>query len=220
MLPGTTYENLNGRGGSAALEIGIHPLEGDHVMVFFAGHGTGVNGFLGRYRRIANRLVRRGVGAVVHSSDPRGSVDDLRRVLDYVNEHAEEITGRRNPEIWLMGDSAGASAAASVATEYKVTKLLLLGLPHAHDLRRYRGELRVAIGSRDVFGTATSLETVASARQASRSEFQVVPGASHGFHGPLANIRFGRAFGWAFAGDQGFPKLRTRRAARPASELR
>lgn len=213
MAKAASYKILRGSAGESPLEIGVHPLQSKRIIVIYAGHGTDVDGKFNKYPKIARNLVKRGAGAVVHASDPRGSIDDLRLVLKYVKKHARDICGCDDPEIYLGGHSAGADTAAQVAEEYGVKRLLLIGATKTSStLRNFKGKVFVTIGARDAYGLSASKSHYKEAVNAESRELVIVPRAEHGFHGPISHRTYHKAYYWAFADDVGYPKFRTRRA--------
>ena len=212
-----SYEDVAVR-DSGHLGIVVHPCEHAGAIIIncpgFRGH---INGYNNKYVTLADFLVRQNVGAVVRMPNierPQAEykhelLDDLRAVMDYALLFAEEITGVPDPEIYLMGFSAGGYAVASVAAEYpQVTKILLMAPsgPHGDSLSKFSGDVYIAIGNNDtVVGSDSGGKYYELATGARTRQLVFINNCDHQFTGRVNGQIMSKAPLWAFAGDRTFP---------------
>jgi predicted esterase len=146
------------------LPIIIHPKNSGIIIINYPGFNGEINGYNNKYRTLA-KLMQERIGAVIQSGnqyhemlDYKESVkDDLRAVIEYSLENAENICQTKIPTIYLVGFSAGASAIAAVAHEYPAVSKILLISPSADagfeslqkGLSEYTGEVYILSGSND-----------------------------------------------------------------------
>jgi len=204
------------------LDLCVHSLAASHIIINYPGASRDVDGFRGRYKAIAAELQDRQLAPTVRVNNPfiRGvdypSVlcDNLRFVIDYVLEHAEQICGRSDPSLYLMGHSAGASAIGAVAGEYpQVVKLLLLSPSldaGKEEIRRgladYAGSLHIVVGMEDNVVVPTQSRFFChAAGRADPNRFVALWRCDHDFHGADNDDLLRRAPRWAFFGDAEFP---------------
>lgn len=140
------------------LDIAIHPnLTAGRIIINYPGSRGHIDGFADKYIKLSQYIQGENLAAVVRCGNTKrqGFTWDtnLRQMIDYSLQHAIEISGIPNPEILLMGASAGASTIAAIAHEYPtVTKILLLAPSHdiGHfvlqtGLPRFQGEVYTVI---------------------------------------------------------------------------
>lgn len=199
----------------------IHSVpEAPAIIINYPGYGGSVDGFNGKYKKMAELMVERKLGAVVRMENrtnlgPNYLVGDLRQVLDKVTAHN---SGYAKPGalVYLMGASAGAGAIAAVAADYPVVTKILLFEPAGNagekiiqqGLARYKGSLNIVVGSgKDAIGEEYASKLIGWARQASRKELVVLPDCDHNFSGERNGMILSKAPFWAFAegGDPTFP---------------
>lgn len=201
----------------ATIDVAIHPLPSPCVVLMLPGYDGAIDGYAGKYTAIAELLRTRGVGAVVRAGNhvvPGHDFEDgcrfnARALLRGALRRAVAICGRPDPELYLLGMSAGASAFAAVAAEEpRVTKLLLLApsydaTPEAVDagLSRFQGELHVVVGANDAVVRDLPAQLVERATAARRRELRVIPDCDHQFRGERNGRVLSHAPLWAFLGD-------------------
>ena len=200
----------------------VHPNRSGRIIVNYPGRGGKINGYNQKHTRLANHLQEQGVGAVIRMENPSlGNgyyplvlLENLRSVVRYCLTEAEGICGTREPQIGLMGTSAGGAAVLAVGSEFpEVDKILALnasGDARREDiergLRAFRGDLYIAAGTEDELISPKTSEYYHSLATAARSRrFALIPGCDHQFKGERNGRIFSHATLWAFAGDESFP---------------
>ena len=175
-------------------ELAIHPLYNGKILINYPGAEGDVHGYNRKYETLANHIVGSELAAVVRSGNPYVGPWDrsLREMLSYVLGHSEEICGSKNPEIYLMGFSAGAGSISTLAWEYpEVTKILLMAPAIgvgadavAQGLGRYTGEVYIVIGDSDeIVKPDAGAVFLNFCDRASRKELFVIEGCDHQFRG-------------------------------------
>ncbi len=185
-----------GQEATINVEFAVHPNNSGRIIVNIPGSNGEIDGYRGKYKILGRHIQSDGLGAVVrvgnHFSDGFLQDVNLRSVMRYVEEYAWEICGNPEPEILLMGFSAGASAIAARAHEYPEVTRILLGAP-AKGMRgisvrdgisRFRGEVYIMIGDKDDnVGTDSGQVFYDWALDASKKELFVLPDCDHQFRG-------------------------------------
>lgn len=210
-------EGLLGPQG-VAFPIIVHPLKSQAIVVNYPGYQHDIDGYQGRYQQIADFISdRERIGAVVRAANhthPRldysqSIVKDLRAVLKYTLANSERICGAAKPEIYLMGFSAGASAAAAVLSDFPQIKKTLLIVPSRDapnalveaGLKSYRGELYIAIAAADErVGVSVGIDFFNMADKACVRESAVISNCDHEFSGETNGRILSSLPVWAFAG--------------------
>lgn len=171
------------------VDIRIHPAESDAIILLVPGVDGSVDGYDNKYRRIAERLNKKGY-AVVRMSHPFVSSQHwhapLTRVLSYIRENAQTICGKDEYELWAQGHSAGAAVLAMEAQDWpEITKLLLINTatalqPHniLEGLMNYDRDVLFLQGSDD-----PAAEEVEELAHSLSRAFIMVNGADHHFSG-------------------------------------
>jgi alpha/beta superfamily hydrolase len=161
-----------GRRTMPKVQLAAHPATSTKLVIIYPGlnatpdgesrHFTQAHPY--RYRRLAERLQSEGVAAVIRVANPpcgyygdgQVALDRLRRAIDYALEHARALCGNRRPELYLMGFSAGAGAAAALAGDYQPRRMLLIAPSGDVDpqriiagLKEYAGQLVLLVGEKD-----------------------------------------------------------------------
>jgi predicted esterase len=176
------------------LEVAVHPSDLGRIVGIYPGAGGNIDGHKGKYAKLAEHIRTNGIGAVVRCGNPipedHGLDVNLRAMLDYCMANAREICGREEPEIYLMGFSAGAGACAAVARDYPQISRMLLLAP-AEDVGReaidnglgsFGGWVYIFIGSHDeVVGSVSGRRFYDRAVSASHRELYEIPGCDHQF---------------------------------------
>ena len=209
---------------SEPIELGIeiYPSTTGKVVIHQPGFYEKLQGYKNKYRTLARLIKERMGAAILMDNEERDyhpfhetSTGDLLAVINFAVEHSREIAGVEEPEIYLMGFSAGGTSVASIAGYHPlVEKILLIGPSYAYDqdigrgiiaesLKRFQGEVFITQGDRDQYTDGHNIHPLATA--ATRSEFVVVPGCDHYFRGARNDFIYGKAPFWAFAGDTTFP---------------
>lgn len=170
------------------LDVRVHKLQSGKVVIILPGVDGSVDGFENKYVRMADNITSKQRKAVVRLSNPFISYyhweDNLREALAYVEESAQELFGTEDISIEIIGHSAGAAAAASLAWEYPaIKKLLLINTAAAvspekivDGLRKYSNDVRMVFGSED-----PSLPFAATLPNGTQVE--IIEGADHHFTG-------------------------------------
>ena len=186
------YRDLLGEKLKYEQELAIHPLKNRKILINYPGAEGDIHGYNRKYETLANHIVDSELAAVVRSGNPYvGKWDtSIRKMLDYVLEHSQEICGSKEPELYLMGFSAGAGSISTLAWEYpEVTKILLMapaiGVGEdavAKGLRQFTGEVYIVIGDSDEVVKPTAGEIFFNfCDVASRKELFVIEDCDHQF---------------------------------------
>lgn len=124
-------ETMNGVTIDCSLDIAIHPADSKVVLLTVPGVDGSVDGFENKYMKIAKSVQAKHGAAIVRIANPFITSyhweSNIRRALDYIMKHADEITGHKDIEIRIMAHSAGAATVAQIAWEYpEITRILLI----------------------------------------------------------------------------------------------
>jgi protein-tyrosine phosphatase/dienelactone hydrolase len=204
-------------------EINIHDCpESNVIIINYPGYQGDIDGYQGKYRMLADLIRRKGIGAVIRMDNQyrhgfryeTSVVADLKATIDYALANAESICSTREPELYLMGSSAGAGAIAIVAANYPQIKKVLLLAPGVdagksaieEAFGKFRGEVYIAVGEDDeCVGKEAGDYFLRLATGASKKTRVVIPNCDHQFQGSLNSKIVSKAPLWAFADDQSFP---------------
>jgi len=202
--------------GRLALDLAIHEVDNDIIIINYPGLGEDLNGPRNRYLNLANHLQESGMGTIVRMGNipdirlgnSKRMRDNLRFTIDYCLSLSE------TPRLYLMGLSAGASSIASIASDYpSIEKILLIapsedvGRRNIEDgLRGYSGEIYFTTGDSDeIADPANVREFFEIARKSKKKEFRIIPKCNHDFPGRDNSMIMSKAPFWAFNGDDSFP---------------
>ena len=198
------------------LELAIHPNKSGKIVVASPGANNPIDGFgedcgygiqqsIGAAVRTANRFpsdlqgqlgdkFRRFCGKVVK--------DTIRGAIRYSLEHAEEISGSKEPELYLVGYSAGGSGVAAVAHEFPQAGKILLMAPSGdtgqdafEGIAKYQGHVTVLVGGEDHLLNG-GIRYFMSAEKARSRCIRIIKGCGHQFTGH--HDQFDQAPLWAF----------------------
>jgi dienelactone hydrolase len=212
-----------GKETTISFEINIHDCpESNVIIINYPGYQGDIDGYQGKYRMLADLIRRKGIGAVIRMENrhPYGFlyetfvVGDLRATIDYALANAESICSTREPDLYLMGSSAGAGAIAIVAADYPQIKRVLLLAPAVDagktaieaSFGKFRGEVYIAIGEDDeCVGKKAGDYFLGLATSASKKTLVFIPNCGHQFQGEVNSKIMSKAPFWAFAGDESFP---------------
>src|SRR5258708_3223334 len=170
----------------------IHPnRQSNKIVIIYPGYNGNADGYSEKYRKIADHLVERGVGAVIRMENkpidglsyPSSLVANLDAAIEYAVEEKSHFCGKGATSIYLMGTSAGGSAVAAVCANWGtlVPKILLLA-PSGDargavaNLGNYRGDVYIAVGEKDeVVGKDAGQRFFDLALNASSRHLEVIP---------------------------------------------
>ena len=203
-------------GSPASVALAIHPNLSRRIIINVPGVFGDIHGYADKYKALATHVQTKGLGAVIrtggwdpHAGQPTADIP-LRAALQYARDHAWEICGEPEPEVMLMGFSAGASAIAGTAQEFpEVTRVLLLApsgdMGEAEvrkGLAEFKGEVCVVIGDEDeIVGPQAGQVFFDMATGASHKELVVVPHCGHKFRGEANGRIMSEAPFYAFSPD-------------------
>jgi hypothetical protein len=123
-------ETKNGVTIDCSLDIAIHPAQSNVTFVTIPGVDGSVDGYKNKYVDIADSVQQKHGVAVVRASNPFITSfhweSNIRRLLAYISENSERISGTLEPKLYIMAHSAGAAIIAQIAHEYPEIKRLLL----------------------------------------------------------------------------------------------
>lgn len=207
-----------GREFSLSYTIAIHPNRSGRIIINYPGYRGDIDGFEGKHRKLAQYMQGENLGAVVRGKGPghpdlAGFTIDLplRSMIDFSLENASRIAGTRNPELLLIGTSAGAGAVASVAHEYESVSRMLLMAPGDNmggeairkGLQRFAGEVFIVIGQNDEsVGVEAGRTFLRLATGARKKELFEIPNCNHKFRGEQNGRYMSQAPFYAFARDE------------------
>jgi len=175
------------------------------------------------YRDIAEILINQNIGAVVRSN---GLYTDevnfhdfndyfIHTFMDFIINNAEEICQHKDPDIYLIGYSSGASAVASIAAEYSQIKKVLLLAPSydsdqtqlTNNLNSYTGDLNIICANNDqvVYPSEVSWFYFQALMTTSR-KFVKLDNCDHEFNGAQNKEIIIKSPLWAFDGLSDFPE--------------
>ncbi|MDO8557911.1 MAG: hypothetical protein Q7S09_01810 [bacterium] len=203
-------------------QLMIDPCKSDTIIIIYPGYRGDADGYNGKYKKIAQFLIEKGIGAVIRSSNfavpgvdyAQSLKERLREVIAYALKHAQEISFSEPPRLFLVGLSAGAGAVAALASEFPSVEKILLIAPAAdvgkdamqHGLSGYSGELYITVGADDaVAGTEFPNTVYDWASNTKNRELIIVQDCDHQFRGEENGKILSKAFLWAFAGDDTYP---------------
>lgn len=198
----------------------IHICKTGIIIVMIPWANWTENGYCDKYLKIANNLVDRKIATVIRSSHPihtnypDSMITFVKELIQKIQLQAEELSGKKDPLIYLMGYSAGAWVVASVCWEFLAIKKILLIAPAidvwVENIRKwlssYTGEIYITLGDDDkVVGKYAWEAFLSEAIVASKKEFISIPHCDHQFSG-IENWKIlSKAPIWAFVGDSTFP---------------
>lgn len=197
---------------SLDLDLAVHPNALGRIIFNYPGIGGDIDGYNAKYKKLARYMQGEGLGAVVRSGMDfiAGFAKDteFRKMVDYALENAEAIAQSKQPEVLMMGFSAGASVIAATAYKYEQVSRILLMAPSGdmgmkeiiQGLQRFAGEVYIVIGQEDeVVGVEAGQRYCDLATGASKKELHIIPNCSHQFRGELNGRIMSQAPFYAFA---------------------
>lgn len=203
---------LLGQEIATPISLAIHPNLSGRIIVNIPGREGHIDGYCEKYKILSHYMQSKGLGAVVRTGNHfvKGFLPDLnlKAAMDYANQKAWEICGEPNPEILLMGFSAGASAIAARAHEYPQVSTILLCAPSGNmpeqtiteGLARFKGEVYIVIGENDdVVGPDSGKIFYDLATGARHRELFNITNCDHQFKGEVNGRIISEAPFYAFA---------------------
>lgn len=204
-------------------EINIHDCpECNVIIINYPGYQGDVDGYHGKYRTLADLIRRRGIGSVIRMDNQlrygfryeKSVVADLKATIEYALANSASICSSREPDLYLMGFSAGAGAVAIVAADYPQIKRVLLLAPSVdagksaieEAFGKFRGEVYIAVGEYDeCVGREAGDYFLGLATAARKKMLVVIPSCDHQFQGLVNGKIMSKAPFWAFADEKSFP---------------
>jgi pimeloyl-ACP methyl ester carboxylesterase len=204
-LPYLPDGDASGRRTMPTVHLAAHPTTCAKLVIIYPGLNATLEGenrqftqaHPSRYRYLAQEIQAEGIAAVIRVANPpcgyygdgQAAVDRLRRAIDYALSHARALCGNRGPELYLMGFSAGAGAAAALASDYHPKRMLLIA-PSGDvgprriiaGLKEYTGRLVILVGEKDeVVGRDAACLFDEISPAARRKQILFVPDCDHFF---------------------------------------
>jgi predicted esterase len=204
------------------LEVIVHPLpKASAIVINYPGVNGDINGYNNKYGKMAEMLHEKGFAAIQMGNAELGwflyeksVVEDLRAVIKYAIENASRICGNSNPDICLMGFSAGASAVAAVCADFPQVKKILLVAPSGdasesavtRGLSLFSGEVYITVGEDDeIVGQRAGEFFAKLVKRAVITRLCIIPTCDHQFRGTTNGKIMSKAPLWAFADDTSYP---------------
>jgi hypothetical protein len=196
------------------LELSLHPNTSGRIIINYPGWRGNIDGFNNKHKKLAQYMQGEGLGAVVRGKGPgfpdfEGFAIDtqLKKMLEYSLNNAEYLCSSQNPELLLIGTSAGGGAVAAVASEYDAVSRILLMAPainigeeEVEKMGEFPGEVFIVIGRDDtVVGVDSGKYFLDLAKRASRKELFVIDDCDHNFSGSANGRLMSIAPFYAFA---------------------
>lgn len=179
----------------APVDLAIHPNLSRRIVINIPGTRGEIDGYADKYKILGHHIQSVGLAAVVRTGNYFDNYPEdinLNAAIVYAKRHAWEICGEPDPEILLMGFSAGASAIAARAHQHSEVTRILLGAP-ARSMRginvkegmsKFKGEVYIIIGDNDDnVGTHSGKRLYDWATTASHKELFILPDCDHKFKG-------------------------------------
>ncbi|MDD5457735.1 MAG: hypothetical protein PHV30_12000 [Candidatus Margulisbacteria bacterium] len=225
IIAGLPITRLSVSRNGVPLEIAIHPLKSKKIVISIPGIFGNIDGYNDKYRKLADFIRSSGIGAVLRtdnlSQEDFGDeeyedalTNNVRFAIEYALEHSYKIAKTKSPDILLMGFSAGASAVAAVASEFKNVKSILLVAPSGDagktalesGLSKFKGKVFITVGYNDeVVGRRAGQIFYDLANKAAYKELIIVDDCDHQFRGRKNGLIMSKTPLWAFADDKTYP---------------
>jgi hypothetical protein len=208
---------------SFRVKIHSHP-QASAIVINYPGYNGDIDGYNKKYEKIARLIKDNDVAAVVQMGNEdrlgfiyeESLIGDLRATIEYVLANSASICATANPDVYLMGFSAGAGAIAAVAADYPSVKKILLIAPagdagdrNIRNLAHYRGEFYATVGAFDeVVGMHAGETFMELAVSATKKTFVIVSRCDHQFRGKQNGMILSKAPFWAFCNETTYPSAR------------
>ncbi len=187
-------ETMNDVTIDCSLDIAIHPADSKVVLLTVPGVDGSVDVFENKYVKIAENVQEQHGAAIVRIANPFITSyhweSNIRRTLDYIMKHTEEITGHKDIEVRIMAHSAGAATVSQIVWEYpEITRILLvnpatkLGIDKIqYGLSEFGGDrITVLFGSEDP--SVGDVDEIAKLSEAKNVHTHILEGVDHNFSG-------------------------------------
>ena len=202
------------------VELAIHPNNSKRIIIIVPGINGDIDGYADKYKVLALHMQSDNLGAVIRTDNEMiaGYLPDvkLRAALQYERENAYSVCGEPEPEVMLMGFSAGASAIAAIAHEYPEVKRILLFAPSGDmteklvkgGLKKFKGEVYIVQGEKDeVVGPKAGKLFNDLATSAIHKELFMIPNCNHQFMGEVNGRIMSEGPYYAFSETTSKPKF-------------
>ena len=207
----------------APIEIKIHPLNSNTIVINYPGFQGSIDGYNNKYLKIGGMVIVRRIGAYVQLGNTmweglsysQSVVDDLSFIIEVVIQNSINICGSINPDIYLMGFSSGGSAVAAICSKFPQVKKILLIAPSfdageiaiMEGLGKFTGEVYIANGDKDevIPYLVGHLYEQFSKKTAFKVKWSVIPNCDHYFKGSANGLILSQAVLWAFNDYLDFP---------------
>ena len=221
-----TQKIIDIKGTKFPMEIIIHEANTNAIIINLPGYGGDIDGYDKKYEKLAKYITENKLAAVVRMANVQVVGTDygktlsnaLRSAIEYAIKNSIEICGYDDPNIYLIGTSAGGGAVALVAHEYTEIQKILLVCPaggnvgtfaNPYDsIKQFTGGVSIVIGENDEVVGVDSGQYFASAAKVGNAEyveFIIIPNCNHNFTGEVNGRILSRAPFWAFGTDIVFP---------------
>lgn len=211
------------RRGRDEFMVSLHPAPGaGAVVINCPGYRGSVDGYANKYVTLGAHMAASGLAAVVRMPNierplneyRHGLLNDMRTVIAWTVQVAPALTGKTHPELYLMGFSAGAFAAASVAGEFPQVRKILLMEPAINEaivgtldlsLARFKGDAYIVVGDVNAVGPAAAEAYRRALSGAAKVDVVALTDCDHQFTGRRNGHILAKAPFWAFGNDATFP---------------
>lgn len=196
-------------------ELAIHPNNSKRIILNVPGLQGDIDGYADKYKKLAMHMQKNNLAGVVRTKghSVSGYLPDVlpRAAMQYIRENAFSICGEPEPEVYLMGFSAGASAVAAIAHEYPEIKGILLYAPSGDmeeknikkGLKNFSGDVCIIQGEDDeIVGPEAGRAFHRFATGAKSKELFMIPNCSHQFIGEANGRIMSEAPFYAFARNE------------------
>lgn len=205
------------------IPLAVNYTKTGKILINSPGLGGSKDGEEGIFSKIAKTLEAKNLASMVRYESSLFDfafkkigmepllMDNLRAVINYSLEHAKDICGSDQPELFLAGYSAGASTTAAISAEYKQTVKMLLIAPSVDidpatvekSLSEYTSELYLISGDKDQVINSQALNTIGQwAKNTKYKKIITIPNCDHDFSGKQNKQIFKQAYLWAFSGEE------------------
>ena len=202
----------------------VNPAPTGKIVISSPGFKGSRDGYQNKYKKVARWIQQLRIAAFIRyeivwlTDNMMDSYENeicqaLRVVIDYALAEAEEICQTSDPEIYLAGFSAGASASAVVSPEYNQVKGLLLIAPTIdagreklkEALPTYQGDLYITVGDLDYISEMTPEMMIQLSTSAQKIRLVEVANCDHQWTGKTNGRILSKSFIWAFNDDETYP---------------
>ena len=191
------FENGNylGQEFDCTIKSKIHPNKSGKIIINVPGFMGSIDGYNNKYETLANAMQNQNLGAVIRIRGHHfwGYLPDfqVRIALKLAIDNAIDICGKSNPDIYLMGFSAGAGSIAAIAHEYPQVKKILLVAPSfdmpihlvQDGLEKFQGKVVILQGENDEIVSSKTGPMCFEMAKTKEKEIFMIPNCDHQFKG-------------------------------------